>query len=110
MMTVFEVGQWMVKPEKQEEFTKLLKRILKYMKDNPKMFKEIKSVKIFTQTFGGMYGAYVELVEYDSLADYERSSKRMQKDEALAKMDKEFMLLIEPTTLSSNLWTFVMQL
>jgi len=109
-MTVFEVGQWMVKPEKQEEFTKLLKRMLKYMKDNPKMFKEVKSLKIFTQTFGGIYGAYVELVEFDSLADYERSNKRMQKDEALAKMNKEFMLLIEPTTLSSNLWTFVMQL
>jgi len=109
-MTIFEVGQWVVKPEKQEEFTKWLKRILKYMKDNPKMFKEIKSLKIFTQTFGGIYGAYVELVEYDSLADYERSNKRMQKDEALAKMNKEFMLLIEPTTLSSNLWTFVMQL
>jgi len=109
-MTVFEVGQWVVKPEKQEEFTKWLRRNLKYMKDNPKMFKEIKSYKIFTQTFGGIYGAYVELVEYDSLADYERSNKRMEKDEALAKMNKEFMLLIEPTTISSNLWTFVMQL
>jgi hypothetical protein len=110
MMTVFEVGQWIVKPEKQEEFTKLQKRILKYMKDNPKTFKEIKSYRIFTQTFGGICGAYVELVEYDSLADFERSSKRMEKDEAFVKMNKEFMLLIEPTTLSSNLWTFVMQL
>jgi len=109
-MTVFEVDQWMVKPEKQEEFTKLLKRSLKYMKDNPKMFKEVKSQKIFTQTLGGIYGAYVALVEYDSLADYERSSKRMEKDEALAKMNKEFMSLIEPTTLSTNIWTFVMQL
>jgi len=110
MMTVFMVGQWVVKPEKQEEYTKLLKRILKHMKDNPKMFKEVKSYKIFTQTFGGIYGAYVELVEYNSLADYERSNKKMQKDEALAKMNKELMSLIEPTTLSSNLWTFVMQL
>ena len=109
-MTVFEVGQWMVKPEKQEEFMKLLKRILKYMKDNPKTFKEVRSLKIFTQTFGGIYGAYVELVEFDSLADYERSSKRMQKDEAFVKMNKEFMSLIEPTTLSTKLWTFVMQL
>ena len=110
MMTIFEVDQWLVKPEKQEGFTKLLKRILKYMKDNQKMFKEVKSQKIFTQTFGGIYGAYVALVEYDSLTDYERSSKRMQKDKELAKMDKEFMSLIEPTTLSTNIWTFVMQL
>jgi len=110
MMTVFEVGQWVVKPEKQEEFTKLQKRILKHMKDNPKMFKEIKSYKILTQTFGGIYGAYVELVEYDSLADFERSNKRMERDEAFVKMNKEFVLLMEPTTLSSNLWTFVMQL
>jgi len=109
MMTVFMVGQWVVKPEKKEEHTKLLKRILKHMKDNPKMFKEIKSYKIFTQTFGGISGAYVELVEFDSLADYERSDKRMQKDEALAKMIKEFMLLVEPTG-SLSLWTFVMQL
>jgi len=89
---------------------KIAEKILKHMKDNPKIFKEIKSYKIFTQTFGGIYGAYVELVEYDSLADYERSNKRMQKDEALTKMNKEFMSLIEPTTLSSNIWTFAMQL
>jgi len=107
-MTVFEVSQWVVKPEKQEEFTKLLKKSLKYMKDNPKMFKEVKSHKIFTQTFGGIYGAYVAMAEYGSLADYERSGRRTQKDEALTKMNKEFMLLIEPSTLSSNLWTFVM--
>ena len=108
MMTVFEVGQWLVKPEKQEEFTKLLKRYIKYMKENPKMFKEIKSFKIFTQTIGGISGTYIEMVEFNSLADYERLNKRMQKDKEVAKIDKEFMLLIEPTTLSSNIWTFVM--
>ena len=107
-MTVFEVGQWVVKPEKEEAFRKLLKRSIKYMKENPKLFKEVKSQKIFTQTFGGISGAYVALAEYDSLADYERSSKKMEKDEASAKMMKEFMSLVDPTTLSTNIWTLVM--
>ena len=97
----------MVKPEKQEEHAKLLKRFLKYMKENPKLFKEMRSIKFFTQTLGGTPGAYASLAEYASLADYEKLSKRMLKDPVSMKLNTEFMLTIDPATLTDNIWTQV---
>lgn len=97
----------MVKPEKQEEHAKLLKRFLKYMKENPKLFKEMKSTKTFTQTFGGTPGAYASLTEYASLADFEKLSKKMLKDAVCMKLNTEFMLTIDPATLTDNIWTQV---
>ena len=106
-MTIFEVGSWVVKTGGQDEFMKVWKRFLKYIKENPKMFKEAKSVRLFTQTFGGISDAYVELVEYDSLANYEKFNKRIRKDEKFVKMYQEFLALIEPISVSSQVWTLV---
>jgi len=96
-----------VKPEKQEEHAKLLKRFQKYVKENPKLFKELKSIKTFTQTIGGTSGAYIQIAEYASLADYEKLSKRLLKDAVSTKLNTEFMLVIDPATLTDNIWTQV---
>ena len=84
----------------------LMQRYLKYKKENPDKFKEMKSFKIFTQMFGA--GAYVLMWEYDSLADFEKVFTRMSKDEEWMKLNQEMMLLIDPATLSANLWNAVM--
>ena len=107
-MGVVMVNTWVIKPEKQAEFTQMWKRYLKYVKENPEEFKELKSIKLFTQTFGGIYGAYVELVEYESLTDYEKLIVRILKDEGFMKIFQELMLLMEPGTFSLNVWNFVM--
>ena len=104
-MTIVVQDMWVVKPEKQQEFTKLWKRYQKYAKDNPKLFKEMKSNKTYTQMFGGTYGAYISLSEYNSLADMEKLNNRTMKDPALMKLYNEMMLLIDPTTYTSNVWT-----
>ena len=70
-MTIFEVSTFVIKPEKKKEFTQLWKKQLKMIKKNKKMFKELKSLKLFTHMFGGVYGAYVELGEYDVTENYE---------------------------------------
>lgn len=104
-MTIVVAETFVVKPEKQTEFTKLWKRYNKYVKDNPKQFKEIKWSKSFTQMFGGTYGAHIELMEFNSLADMEKVNKRTMKDPELMKLYNEMLLLIDPTTYTSNLWT-----
>jgi len=103
-VTILFVETWVVKPEKQAEFTKWWQKNLKYMKQNPKMFKEMKSMKVYTQRFGGVYGAYVVLAEFDSLADFEKLQVRTMKDEGLMKMYQESILLIDPTTYTVNIW------
>jgi len=101
-MTVFVVETYVVKPEKQAEFKSLLKRFLRFMKENPTLFKEIKSWKLFTQTFGSISGAYVEQIEYDSLAEHEKCHTRLLKDKEFMKLYQEAMTLIDATTFSMS--------
>ena len=106
-MTILTVDKWMVKPEKQAEHKKLMQKFRKFMKDNAAMFKGMKPVGEYTQMFGGVSGMFVWLVEYDSLADLEKLSKRMERDEEVKKLMQEWMPLIDPASVSTNVWTAV---
>ncbi|MDH5462395.1 MAG: NIPSNAP family protein [Candidatus Bathyarchaeota archaeon] len=106
-MTILTVDKWMIKPEKQAEHKKLMQKYHKFMKDNAEMCKEMKLVGEYTQMFGGVSGMYVWLVEYDSLADLEKLNKRMEKDEEAKKLMQEWMPLIDPASVSTNVWTAV---
>jgi len=104
-MTILVVEKWLVKPEKQEEHTKVMQKFRKFIKDNPERFKGIKSVKEYTQMFGGINGMNIWLIEYDSLADYEKENARMQKDEDAKKLTQEWQALIDPATVSVDIWS-----
>ena len=93
-----------MKPEKQAEFKSLVQRFLKYPKENPTLFKEMKSWKLFTQTFGSISGAYVEQLEFDSFAEYEKCHKKLLKDKEFSKIEQEAMTLIDTTTFSMSAW------
>jgi len=107
-MTVLIVETYVVKPGKQREFMSLLQRILKYKKENPERFKEMKSKKIFSQVFGGISGGYIEMNEFDSMADAEKYMARILKDEGFMKLYQRAKLLLVPATYSLSVWTPVM--
>jgi len=100
-MTVFIVSTYVVKPEKQAEFKSLLRKWQKYMKENTEKLKEMKSWKLYTQTFGSVYGAYIEQVEYDSLAELEKCNARLLKDKEISKLSQEAMALIDTVSMSA---------
>ena len=107
-MSVFMVWMYVVKSEKQGEFMSLVQKLTKYMKENPEKFKEVKSWEFFTQMFGGISGGYVDMIEFENMAEIEKWRSRMlSKDEGLMKMYQKFMLLIDPATFSMNIWTSV---
>jgi hypothetical protein len=106
-MTVFIVETFVVKAEKSSDLMPLMKRSLKYAKQNPKKFK-FKSYKLFSQMFGGVYGSYVAMSEYDSMADLEQEYSTTMKDTELMKMMQEFMQLIVDGSYSMSLWNGVM--
>jgi len=106
-MTVLLIWTWVVKPEKQREHKRLLTRFQEYVKKNPKTFKELKSMRFFTQTFGGISGAYVEHAEFESLSGLASCLARASKDKGYIKIDQEWMSLLDPATLTSNLYTVV---
>ena len=107
-MTVFVVETYVVKPEKQAELMSLLQKILEYKRENPETFKEMRSKKIFSQTFGGISGGYIEMNEFDSMADAEKYMTRISKDEGFMKLYQEAKLLLVPATYSLEVWNSVM--
>jgi len=106
-MTIFVVETYVVKPGKQGELMLLLQRMREYKKKNPEGFKEMKSKRIFSQMFGGVSGGYVELNEFDSLADAEKYITRTDKDEGFMKLLQEALQFIVPATYSLNVWKAV---
>ena len=106
-MSVFIVETYVVKPGKQGEFLSMLQRIRKYKKENPEKFKEMKSKKIFSQMFGGISGGYIEMIEFDNMADAEKYMTREEEDEGFMKLYQEAKLLLVPATYSLKVWKAV---
>lgn len=104
MMSIFVVETCMIKPEKRGEFKSLMNRVRKYKEQNPELFKEVKSWKLFRQMFGGTAGAYVSMWEFENLADLEKCWAKEEKDENFQKMHHELLKLIYPTTFSIEIW------
>ena len=107
-MSVFVVETYLVAPEKRGKFKLLMQRLLEYKQENPKLFEEVRSWKLFAQIFGGIAGTYIEMWEFDSMADLEKCWKREDKDEGFMKIHQQFLQLIDPTTFSMKIWTSVM--
>ena len=103
-MTIFVVETYVVKPGKQGELMSLLQRMREYKEKNPGGFKEMKSKRLFSQMFGGVAGGYVELNEFDSLADAETYFARTAKDEGFMKLYQEALQLVVPATYFLNVW------
>ena len=107
-MSVFVIETYVIKLGKQEELMSLLQRIRKYKEENPERFKEMKSKRIFSQMFGGISGGYIEMNEFDNMADAERYMARVSKDKGFMKLYQEARLLLVPATYSLNVWKSVM--
>jgi len=107
-MSVFVIEPYVVKLGKQEELVSLLQRIRKYKEENPERFKEMKSKRIFSQMFGGISGGYIEMNEFDNIADAEKYMTRVSRDKGFMKLYQEAKLLLVPATYSLNVWKSVM--
>ena len=105
-MTIFWVGTYLVKREKRQEFLSFQQRWLKYVKDNPETFKELKSVKLFSQNIGGTLGEYIEMWEYDNLTEYAKFWEKIPRDKGYVEFEEEWYRLTEPS--SCNIWNAVM--
>jgi hypothetical protein len=100
-MTVFIVETYVVKPEKLSEFTAYK---VKWKKFFAKWLKEVKSYKMFTQLFGGNWGGYVEMWEFENLAEGEKFFNRVMQSDYTTKLYPEFASLIVPATYTISAW------
>jgi uncharacterized protein with von Willebrand factor type A (vWA) domain len=103
-MTVFMVETWVVPQENQEKHKQLWEGYLEYIRKNKELFKEIKSLKLFTQTFGSISGAIVEVIEFDSLADKERLDSKLAKDRESSEFHNDLASVKDAATVSMSTW------
>jgi antibiotic biosynthesis monooxygenase (ABM) superfamily enzyme len=109
-MTVFLVEAYVIKPEKQTEFTAYKKKWKKFFackEGHLETFKEVKSYKMFSQMLGASWGGYVEIWEFDNLANLEKFFNKIMKSEYMTKLAPEFASLEVPATRSMNIWNSV---
>jgi len=99
---------YIVKPDKLDEFAAVGKKYIEWTKKRPDLFKDVKSWKLFAQMIGGNYGGFVEMWEFENMADGEKHMNRMMQDkEFMTEFYPAFMALIVPGTHSMNVWKSV---
>jgi hypothetical protein len=106
-MTIFSVETWIVKPDKLGEFLAYLKKLETWMKKHPELFKEVKSVKVFSHMLGGNWGGYVYMTEFENLADFENSMNKSMKSDFMTTLAPEFESLIVAGSYSISIWNSV---
>lgn len=106
-MSVFLVSTYVVKPDKLEAYKAMYRRWLEYKNEHPEAVTELepKSWRIFTQTFGDVYGKHMEIYEFDSLTDYERFMERASKNKEYSEIFEQQMLCFVPGTVSNSIWS-----
>jgi hypothetical protein len=104
-MSILLVETYVVKAEKIAEFTPLLNEFLKYKKDHAQLFDGVKSWKLYKQDYGQVSGLYIEMWEYENLAEMEKINKRIFEDEGMKGISEKFHQLVEPATFSANIWS-----
>jgi len=109
-MTVFRVETYVIKPEKQEEYLAIMKKWVAYIKKKKEKCKELKSWRLFSQMIGGNSGGYVEMGEFESLADFEKFMNRTfhGQKELIKTIVSRFTTCVVLGTYSVNIWSSVM--
>jgi len=87
-MTVFTVETYVIKPEKQEKYMAIIKKWETYIKKNKEKCKELKSWRLFAQVLGGNSGGYVEIREFDSLADFKKFMNGIEHDKEFCHVNQ----------------------
>lgn len=98
------VETYVVRAEKLQDFDPALHEFLDFKERNPALFKDLKSCRLLKQEYGGVSGMYIEMWEYDNLAEMERVSDQIFADEGMRKIGKGFHQLVEPTSFTTAIW------
>jgi len=109
--TTFLIETYIIKPEKQAEFTaykKKWKKYFQYKEGHIQRFKEVKSHRTFNQMLGGNFDGYVEMWEFQNLAELEKFNNKIMKSDYMTKLAPEFLSLITPGTRQMTVWNPIM--
>lgn len=105
-MTFFMLEKYTIKSEKLSEFAEYTKKYLDWLQQHrPTLYKEVKSHKMLNQIFGDQYCQQLEIWEYDSLADLEKTWTRLMQDKELnTQVFPEFASFMVPGSHKIEVW------
>ncbi len=94
-------------PDKAAELQRHFKRNKDFMEKHPGLYGELKSQETITQTMGEEVGAFMEILEFDSLTDIDRFVSRLMKNEEFVAIRGEAQSWFVPGTHKLTLWNLV---
>ncbi|HVP15783.1 MAG TPA: hypothetical protein VMT42_00235 [candidate division Zixibacteria bacterium] len=106
-MTIFLVDTYVIKPDKLGEFAEFVKKYFEWMKKRTDLANEVKSHKLFSHMIG-KFGGYVEMIEFENLADFEKWTSKIMRSEFMTTIYPEFAKYIVPGTESNEIWNSIM--
>ena len=106
-MSAIMVEAYVVRAERSTEFTALLDEFLKFKKAHRQLFKGVKSWRLYKQDYGQPAGMYVEMWEYENLAQLEEIDGRIFSDAGMDRICTAFHALVDPATFTKAIWSNV---
>jgi hypothetical protein len=103
-MTVLYIESWIVKPGFVERHEQLWNSFMRYFRDNPDLFREIKSMRFFAQTSGGSTGEFIQVIEFEDLSKKESLDRRLSSDGVSLKFHDDLQKLKDQATVKVRLW------
>lgn len=104
-MSILLVETYVLKVESQAGFAPLLNEFIEYRNCHPQLFDGVLSWKLYKQSYGQIAGMYIEVWEYESLAQMDVINKRLFQDLELKRIQEEFHQLVEPATFAKCIWS-----
>jgi len=69
---VYWMSMYSVKPHRRDEFKEAMKKQKEFIAKRRKEFTEIMAWRLHTQVYGGSFLSFIDIWEYDSLAECDR--------------------------------------
>jgi hypothetical protein len=98
------VENYVIKLDKYFEFFAFAKKFEAYMHDHKDLFKEVKSHKFFMHSIGGKMGGFVEMTEFENLADLEKWQNKLMQSDFVTTIFPEFASFQVAGTYSTAIW------
>jgi hypothetical protein len=96
-----------IKDGKRAEYLAMMKKFRKIMKADPKLFEGLISWRLFEQEYGGVAGTYVEMYEFKSMEDLEKSDRFLEHKEFKELMTEWHKIKDHHTPVTKSIWNTV---
>jgi antibiotic biosynthesis monooxygenase (ABM) superfamily enzyme len=93
-----------IKDGKRAEYLAMMKKFRKIM---PKFFEGLISWRLFEQEYGGVAGTYVEMYEFKSMEDLEKSDRFFEHKEIKEFMTEWHKTKDHHTPITKSIWNTV---